>query len=436
MCVVACRVRLADNEPFELENVMNATIRCLLVTCVLSSIASAKDKVNRIDGVTVTGEDNPDLQPLDKMMVTIMRDHEAPGATLAVSRKGKLVYARGFGVANARKTIPVFPSTKFRIASVSKPITSAAVASLVHDGKLQFDDPIGKFFNRAERRMVNPQILKITIRQLLQHRGGWDEGITYDPFMNTALIGRELELNRPANQQEVISFVLRRPLAFEPGSKHVYCNFGFILAGRIIERVSNQSYEKYVQKKVFERLKIRSTVLGRTLVQTRGETQYFDRKQELVDGVVPGVTGKKVPPQYGGWIHEYLDAAGGWIATASDLVKFADGLNSDSDFLSNEVFAELFKPASQDQDEKVYYAMGWNVRTYKNSDRTYSWHAGDLPGTSSFLGRRRDGINVALIFNVTDGKDGKHMVEHCVIPLHKAIDRVSQWPETELTLKK
>ena len=413
---------------------MRVSITSTLILIVLFmdqfylGVCSGQDGRSIVNGISVTGKNNPQLKSFDDMMVRLLREHQIPGASLAVSRNGELVYARGFGVADAKQQVPIQPTTRFRIASISKPITAAAIVLLVQEGKVSLDDTLGSFLNRTELRNVNPDVRRITIRQLLQHRAGWDRSSTYDPMFETVMIGKKLGARRPANQSQIIQFMLSRPLDFAPDTKYAYSNFGYCLLGRIIERVSGQSYGSFVKQKLMKPLNVESMQLGESIKLARNETQYFDRRQRTATGIVEGVYGRKVPLQYGGWCLENMDSHGGWIASAPDLVKFADAFAASGKLLNKESLKSIFQPNKADLAKDVYYGLGWQVRKLKNSGSINSWHTGSLTGTSTILVRRHDGLNWAVLFNMRDGKDGKRMASIVDPLVHAAANRISKWP--------
>lgn len=393
------------------------------------SQAISQEKQQETDSLNVTGSHRPGLVPLDEMMTAFMREHEVPGASLAVSKDGVVVYSRGFGWRAVERKLPVMPSTRFRIASLSKPITSAAIASLVKAGEINFDDSLASFLTVPERALIHPRLRSVTIEQILLHRGGWDRSISGDPMFETVKIGESLGLGRPANQNELIQFVLRRAPDFEPGTKYAYSNFGYCLLGRVIERVSNQSYGDFVKATLFRRPLEASFELGQTLTQQENETKYYVPSKRLVPGVVTGVLGQRVPTQYGGWCIENMDSHGGWIASAEGLVAFADSFNrpDSCEFLTKSIVSEIFKnPIGDDKD--VYYGYGWLVRRVGGDGRRNTWHNGSLPGTSTLMVRRHDGINWAVLFNTRDGKNGKNLSSLIDPLIHQAVNRVDEWP--------
>src|SRR6185312_9274408 len=242
------------------------------------------------------------------------------------------VYARGFGYADREDKRPVEPNSLFRIASVSKPFTSAAIMRLVQDGKLRLSDrwyPILGLHPRRDQHM-DPRIEQITILELLQHRGGWDRSKSFDPMFRSVLIARTLGTAPPAGPEQIIQYMLGQPRDFVPGERYAYSNFGYCILGRVIEKVSHEPYEQYVRQNVLAPLGIRDMRLGRSLPRYRalGEVKYYGH------GTGPSVfeenLGQQVPWCYGGWDIEAMDSHGGWIASAVDLVRFGTSFDERS----------------------------------------------------------------------------------------------------------
>jgi N-acyl-D-amino-acid deacylase len=393
--------------------------------------------------VIATGAADPALASFDRMMFEFMEKHQVPGAQLAVTRHGRLVYARGFGYADKDAREPVRPASLFRIASVTKPLTSAAVMQLVQHGKLRLDarmvDVLGLSLRGAnpDRRLEN-----VTIYELLQHRGGWDRDKSFDPMFRPILIAREMGVEPPAGPHAIIGYMMGMPLQFPPGQHYAYSNFGYCVLGRVIEKVSGETYEHYVQRNVLAPLKIHRMRIGHTLAFERAphEVRYYDSKNRIGNGVVRGAIGKKVPIQYGGWYLEAMDAHGGWIATAVDLVRFASAfdLPEYSPILSAKEIRTIFGrppgPAGGPPKKKgseVYYGCGWEVRMV-GPGRINTWHTGLLDGTSSILVRRFDGLNWAVLFNMDADSNSKVLADLIDARVHQAADEVQNWPDVDL----
>ncbi len=361
-----------------------------------------------------------------------------PGAAIAIVRDGRLVLARGYGLANVENEEPVEPDSLFRIASISKPITAAATLQLVEEGLLDLDDRVFQIldeFEPPEGASIDPRLDEITVRHLLQHSGSWDRDQSYDPMWIPGSIERELGVPKPVTCRDVIRFMLGQPLDFAPGSRYAYSNFGYCLLGRVLEEKTGRSYEEYVSERVLEPLGITRMKIGGTLPGNRAEgevTYYGYPDQKLAYSVMPG-THEWVPWPDGGFYLQGMDSAGGWIASAIDLVRFAtsvDGSRPPSALKPTTVQEMVSRPAPPLWEDSAYfYGMGWLVRPI--TDDANWWHNGSLPGTFSLLVRTDHGFAWAALFNSRPEEWGLFIDEADDL-LWQGYREVSHWPSHDL----
>ena len=392
------------------------------------------------DEIPQTGRTSAALAPVDDMVLSFMREHDLPGAGVAIARRGRLVYARGFGYADIDKREPVQPDSLFRIASLSKPVTAVAVLQLVEAGKLTLDTRVVDVLKvrapRGKRR--DPRLRAVTIRHLLQHTAGWDRSKSFDPMFRSARIAKELRVPAPAGPQHVIRYMFGKRLDFDPGERMAYSNFGYCMLGRVIEKLTGRSYEDHVQRSVLAPLGVTRMRIGATRLQGRadGEVGYHTRYPETGPSVFESDLGQPVPVQYGAWCLEAMDAHGGWIASAVDLVRFASALDDSAEtrVLSREsvrtMFAPPAEPISRDDQGKLepaYYACGWHVRP-KGKGKENTWHNGALAGTSTLLVRRHDGFCWAVLFNTGKTLSGSAPSGLIDGAMHQAVNKVRRWP--------
>jgi len=418
----------------------------VLKLAVLVTVALAPALVARGEApLPVTGRAVKGMASFDRMMVSFMRTHGVPGGALAVVRDRRIVYARGFGYADPTTRTPVQPDALFRIASVSKPITSAAIMRLVERGKLSLDErvfdilrlkPVGK-------GRVDPRLKQITVRHLLLHTGGWDRRKSFDPMFRPVRIAESLNTPPPARADQIARAMLTVPLDSAPGTRYAYSNFGYCLLGRIIEAKTGVSYEQYVRTRVLAPIGITRMRIGRTLRKHRadGEVTYVMRNNHKMSSVFGPDVGRLVPGPYGGWHLEAMDAHGGWIASAIDLVRFArefDAPKACRILTPASISATFARPpplGGLDGDRKsqsIYYAFGWQVRVVGKTGRVNTWHAGALGGSSSLLVRRHDGLDWAVLLNMTRTTKGV-ILANAIDPLvHRAAAAVTAWPETDI----
>jgi CubicO group peptidase (beta-lactamase class C family) len=393
---------------------------------------------------TATAEESEELKPFNDLMNSFMKKHKIPGGALAVTKDGRLIFARGFGYADVEAKIPVQPTSLFRIASLSKPITAVAVMQLIEKGLLKDSDKIADALQFQDHLpdsvRLHPDWQKITIAQLLTHTAGWDRSVDFDPMLFSKRIIEALHTSPPASPWDIITFMAPRPLQFEPGTKYVYSNFDYCLLGRIIEQKTRQDYQDYVKEAVFRPLGIHNSQIGKTLKEYRvdNEVCYYD-STEKCDGIVPPYVGQLVPCPYGAWYLEAMDAHGGWISSIIDLAHFLctfDDFDNCPVLKRSSIEHMFFPPHPAQMDEKdVYYAYGWAVRKLENGGYN-AWHAGLLAGTSSLMVHRHDGLKWVILFNAgrPGKKDGNY--GNVIDPLvHRAAKQVKKWPTEDLFLE-
>lgn len=395
-------------------------------------------------GACFAGEEFSVAEAFDREVESFMGERKVPGGALAVVRKGKLVYARGYGWADRERKEPVTSQALFRIASISKPFTSAAIFNLVEAGRLELGARVFELLQLdplvAKGAQPDPRLRTVTVRQCLQHTGGWDRGASGDPMFQSGKIAKALGVASPARQAGIIRYVFGRPLDFDPGTRYAYSNFGYCVLGRVIEKVSGVAYEEYVRRELLEPMGIRAMRVGASLEDQRapGEVKYYtarDRKGRSVFADSPG----RVPVPYGTFCLEAMDSHGGWLASAIDLARFAAAMDAPAGKgLRAETRQALYAPppppVSRAKDGSLaahYYGCGWGVRPVGREGKANYWHAGSLPGTYSLLVRRSDGLSWAVLFNQRS-EDSRKPDAAIDAGLHRAADVVTEWPDQDL----
>jgi N-acyl-D-amino-acid deacylase len=425
------------------------TVRALslwLLLLGLLTAAPAQDKKSA-ERPPRTGPDDAELVSFDEMMERFIVDNEVPGAALAVGKDGRLVYARGFGYADPTAKTLVRPRARFRIASISKPITAAAILRLVEMGKLRLDDVAFDLldYQAPAGQTEDPRLRKITVRELLEHTAGFDREQSFDPMFRPVLIAKTLGTTPPAEPEHVIRYMMGKKLDFTPGSRYAYSNFGYCILGRIIEKVSGKSYAAFIEEEIATPLKLHDTRLGKTLEPAKNEVKYIDLKNRMGPAVVGPKLGEKVPWPYGAWYLEAMDSHGGWLSSAPDLVRFAAALDpaGRAPLLEADSLRAMFAPpagtAGHDKKGKprtVYYGLGWQVRRVNESGAINFWHTGALDGTATILVRRHDGLCWAVLFNARENQRGQYLAGLIDGLVHEAADRVKHWPRTDLFRKR
>ncbi len=289
-----------------------------------------------------------------------MDAHKAPGLSYAIAKDGKILKQEALGFANLETRETLSPYHRFRIASVSKPITASAIFLLIEQGKLTLDSPVfGK-----EGFIDGPGHSEITIQHLLNHTsGGWTNNRRDPMFQKNSL-----------NHTELIAWTLANiPPDHKPGEAYAYSNFGYCLLGRVIEKISGLTYENFVHQNVLALCGAEGMTVGQGL----REVNYYTHGK-------PDTYKMNVPR---------MDSHGGWVGTPGEMLAFAlhvDGFAQPADFLKEESLKSMTAPGIVNEG----YACGWNVNKHGNY-----WHSGSLPGLTSLLVRTRGGYCWAACVN-------------------------------------
>jgi CubicO group peptidase (beta-lactamase class C family) len=319
-----------------------------------------------------------DITAIDNSVNNFLTKYNIPGASLAVSKNGKLVYAKGYGVADQGTGDKVTTASRFRVASVSKTYTGAAVNKLAQDGKLSLDDKVfgenailGTEYGTPP---YNENLSNMTVRHLLTHTSGsWGSATGTDV----------IDYNPSYSTKEFMDWVLNtRPNPKVPGTFYDYSNVGYWIAGRIIEKVSGKSYLNYLKEDLL-------AGTGSTQTDLAGQKE-IDRKTNEVKYYGQGSDASYVY----NIAFPRRDSDGGLITTSTDLLRFitaVDGFPTRPDVLNSAAINE-FTTAS---DANPGYACGIGIW-----DAEHVWfNYGSLPGTRSGFMRHDNGKCVALILN-------------------------------------
>jgi CubicO group peptidase (beta-lactamase class C family) len=327
-----------------------------------------------------------------------MTAYNVPGVSIAMTRNGALMFARGFGTAAGAGT-PVVPSHLFRIASLSKPITAIAVFRAIEAGLLALTDRVFGQGGILGNQFGTPpypdqRVTQITVQHLLEHTSGWSKA--QDP-----MFGQPNATQADLIGQMLGSTTAPNPLANNPGAICDYLNFGYCVLGRVLEQVSGLSYADFVRQRVLAPCGVTDMhIAGDTLAQRRPNEVTYTQQGTDNPYALPVAR---------------MDAHGGWIANPTDLLRIAlrfDGLPSRPDLLQSNTIATMTTAttAPNTKGAPANYAKGWAVKAG-------NWfHQGDFAGSMGELLRTPDGFCWAILANTRD--DAR------IDPMKDAIDAV------------
>lgn len=301
-----------------------------------------------------------------------------PGIAIAVAVDGETVWSEGFGYADLEHRVPMSPSVKFRVGSISKSMTAAAVASLVEKGRLDLDAPVQQYVPSFPEK-AHP----VTTRQLGGHLGGirhyrGNENFIRDPY---------------ATVVDGLSIFADDPLLHEPGTAFSYTSHGFNLLSAAVEGAAGQPFLDYMREAVFRPLGMRDTVADFVTPIIRGRTRYYVRDDEGRVVNAPFVN------------NSYKWAGGGFLSTTEDVLRFANA-HLDNGFLSKSSRELLFTEQKTRDGEGVGYGLGWFIRTRDDGRRLLSHSGGSVGGTSLMVMEPETRVVVVGLINLTGADNG------------------------------
>lgn len=329
----------------------------------------------------------------------------SPGMVVSVAREGEVVFARGYGFADLEHRAAVTPDTVFRLASVTKQFTAAAVLLLVEDGRLNLDDRLSEYVPELQ------QASEVTLYQLLAQTSGIPD-YAEDPEG-----GRTKALARSTS--EMVEWIgrLEPRLHFEPGARWAYSNSNYALLGAVIERVSGQSLQDFFAERLFARAGLTHT--------------SFDDPADVVPNRAAGYRRSRAAPS--GFVNADAiswtipGAAGGLRTTAGDLIRWSDALFGGR-IVSPASLEAMTSPArlSDGRTTKLGMPEAWQAGL--NSDYGFGvfispsdagqriWHSGDMDGFSTWLGHYPEaGVTIALMQNSESADLDEAAIEDAVI---------------------
>lgn len=322
-----------------------------------------------------TGDLPPRFEAMDRIVREFMQAEQITSGTLSVGFRGQVLVSRGYGFSKYDHVRQVQPNDPLRIASISKPITAALVRHLARAGKVSLDAKAFELIGAKPlpEQKVDPRIEQITVEHLLGHQGGWMRGKTYDPMFRALQITEELKRPAPATPHDVIQYMLGQPLQFDPGahegkSSERYSNFGYCVLGRVVEKVTGQTYYEALNTELLQPLNIAEITLGRTRPADRHPNEPHYRDAGIARSVFVADRKEWVYWPDGGFCLESMDSHGGLIASAPALVQFFQN----------------------------YWVSGEPRRV---NDAPQEWaFTGSLDGTAALL-RQTQGVDYAVLLN-------------------------------------
>jgi CubicO group peptidase (beta-lactamase class C family) len=364
------------------ENSISRTMnrRLLLRNLAAAAAASAMPFPNAWAQAAYGGSNGQERGQMGRIAGGFRRQFSVPATSIAISRNGQFVWDQSNGMADRQHLTQVQQQSLFRIASATKPITSVTIFSLLEQGKLNLTDkvfgPSGILGVKYGKPPYKQYVADVTVDDLLTHTsGGWPNDDT-DPMMHN---------NSWDHTKLITNTIANLPLTYPPGTHWAYSNFGYCVLGRVIEAITGQPYDSYVQANILAPCGISTMQIAKNKESQRAPNEVVYYGQFSEDPYSLNVT--------------RMDSHGGWIATSTELVQFLNhvaGAPGIPALLKPATIKLMTTPAAAYPPGDARYARGWMVR---NNGAGNWWHGGSLPGTTSIMVRTPTGFSWAAIAN-------------------------------------
>lgn len=317
----------------------------------------------------------PSLEVLINGLYSSLNKKEASGIAVLVSKDGKVIYRNGFGYGDIEKKQRIKPDTKFRIGSITKQFTAAAILKLQEEGNISVTDKLSKFLPEF------PRADEVTIHHLLTHTSGIHSYTGKPEFIS--------KVTSTISEEDLIAFFKNDPYDFNPGEKWLYNNSGYFLLGHIIGKISGKPYDEYLKKTFFEPLNMTNTGIHTATLKLQNEAKGYTREND-----------KYVPAP--NWDMSWAGGAGAIYSTVEDLHKWNEALYNGKVLQEKSLKAGL-TPVVLNNGEKpdnATYGYGWALNNYRGQDIIE--HGGGLHGFISQLARYpEENITVVLLTNIS-----------------------------------
>ena len=315
---------------------------------------------------------------IDSLVESFRQVRQVPGISVSIAWRGKLVFSKGYGMADVEQQVPVVPDhTRFRIASISKTLTADALMHLVEAGQLDLDAPVQQYVPSFPAKRW-----PVTVRQVAGHLGGIRH------YRN-----QEFLLNKHYNSvNESLDIFKDDSLLFEPGSRYSYSSYGYNLLSAVIEGASGMSYLDYMQQKVLVPLGMRQTVADKLLPIIPGRGRYYMVQDSLLLNA-PNVD------------NSYKWAGGGYLSTSEDLIRFALG-HLRPGYLSAASWHTLTTSQHTTDGQPTGYGIGWFTQTDSRGRHWVGHSGGAIGGTGKLVVYPDEEIVIVILTNLTSARLG------------------------------
>ena len=349
------------------------TIASLILAALLAlSTATAAQVPAPVTGAADDALTPQQIAAIDAIAATVIERRATPSVAIGVARRGRLVFAKGYGYRNLDDQVRADPDTMYAIGSNTKQFTAAAIMLLRDAGKLDVDAPVARYLPGT------PHGNEVTVRNLLTHTGGYAE---FTELPDIDRLGA-----RPVTTEEILETVVAQPLGFKPGTKWQYSNTGFVLLAAIVEKLSALSYADFLRTRFFEPLGMTRTHYGdESLVESDRATGYarFAMGEQEHEAHLD---------------YSWFSGAGAVESTLSDLETWNNAIDRGT-LLSESSREMMHTPYKLADGTDTRYGFGLFVQPLGGGKHVVL-HGGDTTGFGTQDARFvEDGIDVIVLTN-------------------------------------
>lgn len=369
-----------------------ASLLCALLA--LAAQGRAQDRFEAppalvAEKIPVSGMAHPALKAVDDAILKLMVEKGLPAVSFSLSKGGKILHDRAFGWADAALTQPLQPGVKFRVASMTKPVVKAAIQTLAAAGKLKPEEKVFEVLDlgqHPEAASCDPRFRSVTLQQLLDHKGGWDRDKSGDLTTRATTISKRYDVKLDEMQSShIIRYGLTLPMDFDPGERYAYCNYGYIMLARVVEKRGGMPFMAYVQATMARRAGAASFSMSASDAEDRqpGEIWYCYHPEH------------PAPEHPLSFRTEARDGAGCLATTTADYCRFLE----------------------------TYWISGMP----RDGQKLAFTFNGSHSGVTAICAQRADGINYAAVANRRGGgktnwnKDLRDAIDAALAPVAAAL---------------
>lgn len=271
---------------------------------------------------------------IDSLIQTEFNENEGVGGVFMVAQNGKPIYLKAFGKANVELNINLTPESVFQLGSMTKQFTAISILMLEEQGKLSVNDSISKYISDY------PNGNKITIHHLLTHTSGIKDFTKMKTLRDIA--------QKEMTPKMMVDFFKNEPVDFAPGEKFDYNNSGYFLLGYIIELVSGETYEDFIEKRIFQKIGM--------------ENSFYNNDRQVIKNRASGYHKKE-----NGYVNKTIIsysvpfASGSLMSNAADMLKWQNALNQHL-LLSEKFSKKAFTKYKLNNNEEFTYGYGWHIK--------------------------------------------------------------------------